>query len=264
MRKYIGTWRGILAESVVLLLLTAVLLTEKMQIFPWQSGDGKAETAMNGGMNGLSVINEENASGKAGTSDAENDTESDKTDDYIKWVEFNVTSEAMKQAYQYDVDTCTAEIHLDWVELLAILGAKYGGDFTRYDAKDMEAAAEALLSGERTIDQYREELTYCTYYEEAYRAVLGGMVGEYRIQEPAEENAAEQGASGETTQKVWKKYYGLKAFSPIAKGFPYSDYDDFGVSRSYGYQRNHLGHDMMAQVGTPVIAVESGEVTALG
>ena len=47
-----------------------------------------------------------------------------------------------------------------------------------------------------------------------------------------------------------KKVYGLKAYSPIAKEFPYSDYDDFGVSRSYGYKRNHLGHDMMGQVGT--------------
>ena len=29
-----------------------------------------------------------------------------------------------------------------------------------------------------------------------------------------------------------EKKYGLKAFSPIAKGFEYQDYDDFGVSRS--------------------------------
>ena len=30
------------------------------------------------------------------------------------------------------------------------------------------------------------------------------------------------------------------------------------------YQRRHLGHDMMGQVGTPVIAMESGRVEALG
>jgi len=51
---------------------------------------------------------------------------------------------------------------------------------------------------------------------------------------------------------------------PIAKNFPYSDYDDFGVSRSYGYKRRHLGHDMMGQVGTPIVAVESGYVEAIG
>ena len=65
-------------------------------------------------------------------------------------------------------------------------------------------------------------------------------------------------------KNVWKKAYGLKAFSPLADGFYYSDFDDFGESRSYGYTRKHLGHDMMTSVGTPVIAVESGTVEALG
>ena len=56
----------------------------------------------------------------------------------------------------------------------------------------------------------------------------------------------------------------MKVFSPIAKGFDYSDYDDFGTARSYGYSRPHLGHDMMGQIGTPIIAVESGVVEAIG
>ena len=33
---------------------------------------------------------------------------------------------------------------------------------------------------------------------------------------------------------------------------------------SYGFKRQHLGHDLMGQVGTPVIAVESGYVEAIG
>lgn len=203
--------------------------------------------------------------------------------DYIKWVEFNVTSEAMKQAYEYDVETYGEELHLDWIDLLAILGAKCGGDFTGYRAGDMEEIAEKLLSGECTVEEYTKDMQYFDYYREAYGAVLGGMVGEYRIQcksddvSPPEKKEATQAEEEEETEKKegasvqenssgkeWKRFYGLKAFSPIAKGFPYSDYDDFGVSRSYGYQRNHLGHDMMGQVGTPIIATESGKVTALG
>ncbi|MDO4744404.1 MAG: M23 family metallopeptidase, partial [Clostridia bacterium] len=39
---------------------------------------------------------------------------------------------------------------------------------------------------------------------------------------------------------------------------------DFGNSRSYGYKRKHLGHDMMGNVGTPIIAIESGTVEAIG
>ncbi len=168
--------------------------------------------------------------------------------DYIKWVEFNVTCEAMKKAYQYDVNTYSEKVHLNWVSLLAYLGAKYGGDFGQYKEKDMDEIARLLTSKETAEEELAEKVKYYTYYREAYGAVLDGMVGEYET----------ENGSG------WKKVYGLKAFHPIAKGFPYSDYDDFGVSRSYGYKRNHLGHDMMGQVGTPVIAVESGYVAQIG
>lgn len=61
-----------------------------------------------------------------------------------------------------------------------------------------------------------------------------------------------------------EKGYGLCWFSPIAKTFPYSCYDDFGAVRTYGYTRPHLGHDLMAAVGTPVVAVESGTVEIMG
>ncbi len=167
---------------------------------------------------------------------------------YIKWVEFHVTCDAMKKAYQCDLDTYGEKNHLNWVSLLSYLGAKYGGDFTRYKEKDMEEIAGLLLSGEKTEEMLLEEMQYYAYYREAYGAVLDGMVGEYKIED----------------QGGWKTVYGLKAYHPIAKGFPYSDYDDFGVSRTYGYKRNHLGHDMMGQVGTPIIAVESGYVAELG
>lgn len=171
--------------------------------------------------------------------------------DYIKWVEFHVTKEALQQAYEYDVASHESEYPLDWVELLAYLGAKYGGDFTRYDPEDMTAAAEKLRCGELTMEQLAGDMQYYPYYLEAYGAVLGGMVGEYQIEDTNH--------PGE-----WITEYGLKAFHPIAKGFPYTDYDDFGVSRTYGYKRNHLGHDMMGQVGTPIVAVESGYVYVMG
>ena len=94
------------------------------------------------------------------------------------------------------------------------------------------------------------------------------MVGVYEVEQPTE--VSEGVEAGKGTEKedvkntVWKQVYGLKAFSPIAKGFPYSEYDDFGASRSYGYQRTHLGHDILGQVGTPIIAIEGGTVRALG
>lgn len=172
------------------------------------------------------------------------------TEGYIKWVDFNVSYEALCKAYEYDVDTYGEKIHLDWIELLAYVAAKNGGDFGVGAVEDICEIAEKILAGETTMEKETENMKYYSYYKEAYTAVLGGFVGEYEIQE-------KEGGS-------YVKKYGLKAFLPVAKGFPYSDYDDFGVSRSYGYRRQHLGHDMMGQVGTPIIAVESGVVEALG
>ena len=167
---------------------------------------------------------------------------------YIKWVEFNVTCEAMAAAYEYDVSSYEKDVHLDWMELLAYAGAKTGGKFDKNSVKKINEAAQALQNGETTMEELTEGMEYYDYYLEAYSAVLGGMVGEFSLKEDGK----------------WNKYYGLKAFSPIAKGFDYSHYDDFGASRSYGYARPHLGHDMMGQIGTPIIAVESGIVEALG
>lgn len=179
----------------------------------------------------------------------------------------------MKAAFRYDVDSFQKEIHLNWVDLLAFLGAKYGGDFSKYRKSDMEAIADRLLQGEK-LEDITKDMKYFSYYREAYGAVLDGMVGTYRIQIPAEsgaglaESSANQTESSEnqpnSLDKTWVTKYGLKAFHPLAKGFPYSDFDDFGVARSYGFRRQHLGHDMMGQVGTPVVATETGYIEALG
>ena len=179
--------------------------------------------------------------------------------EYIKWVDFNVSYEALCEAYKWDVETYEEAqedegiVHVDWIELLAYAGARHGGEFPSGTAKEIARTAEKLKNGETTMKELAGDMEYYAYYLEAYRAVLGGYVGEYEIQKETEEGKIE-----------WKKCYGLKAFSPIAKGFEYNDYDDFGASRSYGYSRPHLGHDMMGQVGTPIIAIESGYVEAIG
>lgn len=173
--------------------------------------------------------------------------------EYIKWVDFNVTYEALSAAYDLDVNSYDAPVHLNWIELLAYVGAKEGGSFGKKSVSLLQKLASELSAGETTLKELTKDMKYYDYYYEAYEAVLGGMVGEYEIEQ-----------ENENGDKEWKKVYGLKAFSPIAKGFEYSDYDDFGSSRSYGYKRPHLGHDMMGQIGTPIIAIESGYVEALG
>lgn len=174
---------------------------------------------------------------------------------FIKWVDFKVTYDALDQSYHYDVASQTEEIKLNWIELLACLADGNGGDFSQYKASQLSDLVSKLQNKETTIPELTKDMKYYTYYLDAYSAVLGGLVGEYEIQVSKDENSSD---------KIWEKRYGLKGFSPIAKNYPYCDYDDFGVSRSYGYKRNHLGHDMMGQVGTPIIAVESGYVEAIG
>lgn len=156
--------------------------------------------------------------------------------DYIKWVDFNASREAMKKACLLDVASYEEEVHLDWITLLAYAAVRGGGEFDSKSLTYIDEIAEKLATKELAREDLEEKYKYFSYYYEAYSAVLGGMVGEYEIED---ENGAMQ------------EKYGLKAFSPIAKGFEYSDYDDFGVSRSFGYKREHLGHDMMGLVGTP-------------
>ncbi len=183
--------------------------------------------------------------------------------DYIKWVDFTVSYEALCKAYDWDVKTHGTEHEICWVELLAYTAARTGGTFDKNALKIMEKAAKTLSEGDKTIEEMTSDMKYYAYYKEAYDAALGGLVGEYQV-EARSASGPGQVADGAKSQITYETVYGLKGYFPLARGFDYTHYDDFGVSRSYGYKRQHLGHDMMGLVGTPIIAVESGYVEALG
>lgn len=174
--------------------------------------------------------------------------------DFIKYAEFNVCCSALEKALEYDISTHKNDekVKIDWVQVLAYLGAKYGGDFKQYKEADLEQIVNRLKDGDK-IKDITKDMRYYDYYYRVYSAVLGGFTGWY--------NTEAEDENGKIT-KV--KDYGLCVFSPIAKGFPFSHYDDFGTGRSYGYKRKHLGHDLMAATGTPVIAIETGTVEIMG
>ncbi|MCL2408717.1 MAG: M23 family metallopeptidase [Oscillospiraceae bacterium] len=173
--------------------------------------------------------------------------------DYIKWVDFNVPKDAMVTAISLDIESQEKDIKLNFIEMLAYLAAKNGNNFKGYKKSQLIDLAKKLESG-KTMAELTEKLKQYSYFLEAYAAVLSGFVGDYEIEVPDE--------SGDGV--VWEKRYGVKVFSPIAKTFPYSHYDDFGSKRTYGFSRPHLGNDLMGQVGTPIIAVESGIIEAMG
>lgn len=177
-----------------------------------------------------------------------------KNANFIKYAEFGPTYEALEKSMNEDIKSQSDEIKINWIEVLALLGAKYGGDFKKYKLQDMDKIFRELKSGV-PIDKIVENSKNYEYYKSVYQAVLGEFLGKYKIRKKSNN----EGAANE-----WQEAYGLKVFSPIAKTFPFAHYDDFGASRSYGYSRPHLGHDMMAATGTPVIAVESGIVEIMG
>ncbi|NMA66322.1 MAG: M23 family metallopeptidase, partial [Clostridiaceae bacterium] len=178
----------------------------------------------------------------------------DETEKFIKWVDFNVPYSVLEKTLNLDIKSYGKEPKLNWIELLAYLAAKYGGNFKRYKNSDLDKLVKCLQEGQ-TIDGLTKDMKYYSYYFEAYSAVLDGFVGEFEIEEEDKDNPG---------NKKFVKKYGLKAFSPIAKGFGFSHYDDFGNSRTYGYKRKHLGNDLMGSIGTPIIAVESGIIEAMG
>lgn len=171
---------------------------------------------------------------------------------FIKWVDFNVTYDAMKQTAELDISSHrnNSEIQYNWIELLSYLACKYGGNFNNYKKSDLDKLLSELNTS--TMEELTPNLKYYDYYLESYSAVLSEFIGYYSIEETAE--------NGEIFEK---QVYGIKAYSPIAKNYNFSHYKDFGTSRSYGFSRTHLGNDLMGSIGTPIVAVEGGTVEAL-
>ena len=163
----------------------------------------------------------------------------------IRWVDFQVPYESLKYTLDQDVATFEQEKHLSWIDILSLAACRTGG---RCGLASVKEATADLKGNQSPEEQLGSLYKYYDYYHKAYTAVLGGLVGSYAIQKEGQ----------------WIPAYGLKAFSPIAAGYGYSHCDDFGVSRSFGFSRKHLGHDMMGSLGTPVVAVEGGVVEAMG
>ncbi len=171
---------------------------------------------------------------------------------YIKWFELNVSLSALEDAMELDIKTYDMLYHISWIDTLSYLACKNGNNWARYSKKDIKAMTEKL-GDMYTVDDLMKDNKYYSFYKEAFTAALGGILGEYEKQAP----------DGKGRKKIVSGY-GPVAYSPIAEGFSYSHCDDFGNARSYGYKRQHLGHDLMGYVGTPITAVEGGTVECIG
>lgn len=165
--------------------------------------------------------------------------------DTIRWVDFGVPYESLKYAMDMDITTAEKEKHISWIDILSVAACRTGGKCPLHAAKK---AAKDLQSNRSPEELLGSLYKYYDYYRESFHAILGGMLGNYAIQVDGQ----------------WIPTYGLKAFSPIASGYGYSHCSDFGNSRSFGFNRKHLGNDLMGAQGTPIVAVEGGVIEAMG
>lgn len=179
---------------------------------------------------------------------------SEENNDYIKWIDFKITYEALDKTSKLDINSHNnnEDIKYNWIELLAYLACKNGGNFKKFKQTDLDTLVEKIKAG-NSIEELTKDMKYYNYYYESYSAVLNGFIGNYQIET----------VNSDGTKTLQDKY-GIKAFLPIAKNYSFSHYDDFGNSRSYGFKRTHLGNDLMGSIGTPIIAVESGTIDHLG
>lgn len=166
--------------------------------------------------------------------------------DFIKWVDCKVPYEVLLCAYNYDKEFYNSkEVEFNFIKSLAYLATKNGNKFNiKKDINELNKLVAQLKDGKK-IDDFYGDNKYYKYYVEGYSAIFNEFIGEYDDE------------SGNVE-------YGLKNHHPFPKGFWYNHYDDFGISRSYGYKRKHLGHDFMGSIGTPLVAIEGGEITELG
>ena len=163
----------------------------------------------------------------------------------IRWVDFEVPYGSLEYAMERDIESFEKEKHISWIDILALAACRSGG---RCDLETVKKAFKDLQGERSGRELVGQNTKYYDYYHEAYSAALGELLGSYAIEVDGQ----------------WKPCYGLKAFSPVAEGHGYSHCEDFGVGRSFGFARKHLGNDLMGSLGTPIVAVEGGVIEAMG
>ncbi len=154
---------------------------------------------------------------------------------YIKWVDFKGSSSILKKLSDLDITSHNnrEEVKLNWIELMAYLGCKYGGNLNLFKQSDLDNLVANIRSG-KSMKELTTNMKLYNYFYESYDSIFHEYIGEYEV-ETTDANG----------NKTYVKKYGLKVFLPIAKNYSFNHYKDFGTSRSYGYRRVHLGNDLL-------------------
>ena len=83
---------------------------------------------------------------------------------FIKYAEFGPSYEALEKAMKEDIKSHSNEIKINWIDVLAYLGAKYGGNFKKYKEKDLTDITEKIKSGANINDLTKNLKNYGYYH----------------------------------------------------------------------------------------------------
>lgn len=240
----------ILCLIILIIIIICTLIVTEVSYFKEEFNTSNSiDNIINSNTSGEEFFNQIS---NISTEELAKDSEKDKS--YIKWVDFKGTAAVLKKLADVDINSHikNEQVKFNWIELMAYLGCKYGGDLSLFKETDLENLLNNLREG-KTMAELTANMKLYNYFFQSYDAIFHEYIGEYEITKFDEKD-----------NKTYVKQYGLKVFSPIAKNYYFSHYKDFGSARSYGYRRVHLGNDLLGSIGTPIIAVESGYVEALG
>lgn len=109
--------------------------------------------------------------------------DSEKEKSYIKWVDFKGTAPVLKKLSDLDISSHTNNepVKLNWIELMAYLSCKYGGDLSLFKQSDLDSLVSQLREG-KTMEELTSKMKLYNYFYQSYDAIFHEYLGEYEIQ----------------------------------------------------------------------------------
>ena len=91
---------------------------------------------------------------------------SDTSKSFIKWVDFNVSYDALNDTSKLDISSHSndSDVKYNWIELLAFLACKNGGNFKNYKKSDLDFVVSKLDSGCSMSDLSRDFKHYDYFF----------------------------------------------------------------------------------------------------
>lgn len=158
----------------------------------------------------------------------------------------DISYNTLNDSYKYSLAT-----GFSWVDLMSYASA------ARKKSDEAPASIQQIVNL-LSDNNYKYDRGVFNKNRQFYSILLDDIIGPYSYER--QKSSGLNGTAGSAPVSA----NGIRLFYPIPSGFKYTHNDDFGAPRSYAGITKHEGNDIMAEAGTPVIAIESGYVEKIG